>query len=149
MEVLPPLAVGGRVRPARRQWMLFALGAGALLSACSALPTWLPSWMTLPTPSFSWFSHGSKLGPLPEYQAKATPRLRWQVAVGGKVGGGFAPAVRPDVVYAAGEDGTLVSVDPASGAQRWRVNAGMPLSAGVRAGADLVVGGAGRGGGLA
>ncbi len=139
MKVSPPLAVGVRVRPARRQWMLFALAACALLSACSTLSTWLPSWMTLPTPSFSWFSHGSKLGPLPEYQAKATPHLRWQVAVGGKVGGGFAPAVRPDVVYAAGEDGTLVSVDPASGAQRWRVNAGLPLSAGVGADANLVV----------
>lgn len=148
MKALPPPEVPVRVRRARGQWLLFALAASTLLSACSTLSTWLPSWMTLPAPSFSWipwFSHGPKLGPLPEYQAKATPRRNWQVAVGGKVGGGFAPAVRPDAVYAAGEDGTLVSVDPASGAQRWRVNAGMPLSAGVGADANLVVVGTDKG----
>jgi outer membrane protein assembly factor BamB len=129
----------GRSRPASS---LLALGASALLAACTTLSTWLPSWMTTapPVPTLSWlFPSGPKLGPLPDYDAKATPRLKWQVAVGGKGGGGFAPAVRSEAVYAAGDDGTLVSVDPATGAQRWRSNAGTPLSAGVGADATLVV----------
>jgi outer membrane protein assembly factor BamB len=114
------------------------LGASALLPACSTLSTWVPSWLTSP-PSFSWFHSGPSYGPLPAYDAKATPRLNWEVTVGGKSGGGFAPAVRNDAVYAAGEDGTLVSVDPNTGVQRWRSNAGAALSAGVGADANLVV----------
>jgi outer membrane protein assembly factor BamB len=134
--------------PARRGGgYLLALGACALLGACSSLSTWLPSWLTTPPslPSLPWFSHGVKLGPLPDYNAKATARLNWQVEVGGKGGGGFAPAVRSDVAYAAGEDGSIVSVDPASGATRWRINAGKPLSAGVGADAQLVVVGTDKG----
>jgi outer membrane protein assembly factor BamB len=134
--------------PARRGGgYLLALGACALLAACSSLSTWLPSWLTTPPslPSLPWFSHGVKLGPLPDYNAKATARLNWQVEVGGKGGGGFAPAVRSDVAYAAAEDGSIVSVDPASGATRWRINAGKPLSAGVGADAQLVVVGTDKG----
>lgn len=134
------------IRPARKRrarsrpvsWLL-ALGASALLGACTTLSTWLPSWMTSapPVPSFSWlFPGGPKLGPLPDYEAKAAPRLNWQVAVGGK-GGGFAPAVRADAVYAAASDGALVRVDPATGAQRWRINTGATLTAGVGADATL------------
>jgi outer membrane protein assembly factor BamB len=126
-----------------RAGLLLALGAAVLLPACSTLSTWLPSWLTSP-PSFSWF-HGSKLGPLPDYDAKTRPRLNWEVIVGGKAGGGFAPAVRSDAIYAAGDDGTLVSVDPATGAQRWRSSAGTPLSAGVGADANLIVVGTDKG----
>ncbi len=139
----------GRARRGGRY--LLILGAGALLGGCSTLSTtlssWIPSWLTTPPslPSLPWFSHGTKLGALPDYKAKATVRLSWQVAVGGKGAGGFAPAVRSDVVYAAGEDGTIVSVDLASGAQRWRINAGKPLSAGVGADAQLVVVGTDKG----
>jgi outer membrane protein assembly factor BamB len=135
MKTLLVLAAALRRGRAGGERVVCALVASALLSACSTLSTWLP---TIPTP-FSWFHSGPTYGPLPDYQAKATPRLNWQVAVGGKVGGGFAPAVLPDVVYAAGDDGTLVSIDSATGATRWRSTAGMPLSAGVGADATLVV----------
>jgi outer membrane protein assembly factor BamB len=126
---------------------LLALGASAMLAACTTLSTWLPSWMTTapPVPTLSWlFPGGPKLGPLPDYDPKTTPRLNWQVAVGGK-SSGFAPAVRSDAVYAAGDDGTLVRVDPATGAQRWRSNAGTALSAGVGADATVVVVGTDKG----
>ncbi len=139
-------AAAGRAR-FRRAGRLCALAATAMLCACSTLSTWLPSWATISPPSsWGWFGHNApKLGPLPDYAAKATPRLNWQVAIGGKTGGGFAPAVRADAIYAAGEDGTIVSVDPANGAQRWRSNAGMPLSAGVGADAKVVVVGTDKG----
>lgn len=148
MKLAPTLAaVVLRARSGCAGWLL-ALGASVFLAACTTLSTWLPSWMTSgpPVPSFSWlFPGGPSLGSLPDYNAKTTPRLSWQVGVGGKGGGGFAPAVRSDAVYAAGDDGTLVSVDPTSGAQRWRSNAGTRLSAGVGANASLVVVGTDKG----
>jgi outer membrane protein assembly factor BamB len=144
MKAALPFGPAARRARSGRAGLLLALGAMAFLPACTTLSTWLPSWLTTP-PSFSWFHSGPKFGPLPAYEAKTTPRLNWEVAVGGKAGGAFAPAVRSDAVYAAGEDGTLVSVDPASGAQRWRSNAGMPLSAGVGADASLVVVGTDKG----
>jgi outer membrane protein assembly factor BamB len=131
----------GRTFAARRGAPFALALAAALLGGCSTLSTWLPSWMTAPSLP-SWFGHGErKPGPLPAFDAKATARVNWQVSLGGKGGAGFAPAVRPEAIYAASPEGTLVSVDPATGTQRWRVSAGKPLSAGV--GADtlaLVVG---------
>jgi outer membrane protein assembly factor BamB len=125
---------------------LLALGASVVLSACSTLSTYLPAWLTTP-PSFSlpWFGHANKLGPLPAFNAKVAPRLRWQVAIGSSANGSFAPAVRGDAAYVASEDGTIVSVDPANGAERWRVSAGKHLSAGVGANATLVVVGTDKG----
>jgi outer membrane protein assembly factor BamB len=142
MKAASSCAVAIRCARFRPVSLLLAVGASALLAACTTLSTWLPSWMTSapPVPTFSWlFGSGPKLGPLPDYTAKANPRLNWQVAVGGKGSSGFVPAVRSDAVYAAGDDGTLLSVDPATGAQRWRNNTGAPLSAGVGADATLVL----------
>jgi len=145
MMAAPMLAAAARGARFRLAGCFVALVATAMLSGCSTLSTWFPSWFTIPAPS-TWFGHGGpKIGPLPAFDAKTTARLNWQVAVGGQVGGGFAPAVRTDAIYAAGEDGTIVRVDPATGAQRWRSNAGMPLSAGVGADATLVVVGTDKG----
>lgn len=119
----------------------------ASLAGCSTLSTWLPSWLTEPSwPSWLSWGHGSrKPGPLPEFAAKASPRVNWQVSVGGKAPPGFAPAARSDAVYAAAPDGAMVSVDPATGTQRWRVNAGKSLSAGIGADATSVVVGTDKG----
>lgn len=109
------------------------------LGGCQTLSTWVPSWMTEPPSWPSWLSFGTdahKPGPLPAFEAKATARVNWQVSLASKGAPGFAPALRPEAIYAASPDGALVSVDPANGTQRWRVNAGKPLSAGV--GADAV-----------
>ena len=109
------------------------------LGGCSTLSSWMPSWLTEPPSWPSWLSFGAnphKPGPLPALEAKATARVNWQVSLGSKGGPAFAPAVRPDAIYAASPDGVLVSVDPANGTQRWRINTGKPLSAGV--GADAV-----------
>ena len=125
---------------------LIALAA-LMLGGCQSMPAWLPSWMTsfpsIPPPSRSWLGIGRtahKPGPLPTYDAKVTARVEWQVPLGAKGGESFAPAVRPDAIYAASPDGTIVSVDPASGRQIWRIKAERPLSAGVGAqpGADVV-----------
>jgi outer membrane protein assembly factor BamB len=135
---------------ARPRWrnalIVLAACATVLVSGCSTLSTWLPSWLTAPSlPSLPWFQSGPKVGPLPAFDAKATAQLNWQVSLGGSGGAGFAPAVLSDAVYAASTDGTLVSVDPATGAQRWRSNTGKPLSAGVGAAASVLVVGTNKG----
>jgi outer membrane protein assembly factor BamB len=128
--------------------IVLAAYATVLVSGCSTLSSWLPSWLTAP-PSLSsllpWSHSGPKVGPLPAFDAKAAAQLNWQVSLGGAGSAGFAPAVLSDAVYAASTDGTLVSVDPATGAQRWRSNAGKPLSAGVGADASVLVVGTNKG----
>ena len=118
----------------RRCTSLIALGA-LMLGGCQSLPSWMTSFphdpatvavLAGPRPRYS-----HKPGPLPTYDAKVTPRVDWQVPLGAKGGQSFAPAVRSDAIYAASPDGTIVSVDPASGRQIWRIKAERPLSAGV------------------
>ena len=125
----------------RRCTSLIALGA-LMLAGCQSLPSWMTSFPSIPPPSLSWLGIGRdthKPGPLPTYDAKVTPRVDWQVPLGAKGGQSFAPAVRSDAIYAASPDGTIVSVDPASGRQIWRIKAERSLSAGVGAESAAVV----------
>jgi len=118
-----------------------ALAAAALLlGGCETMSSWFPQLSSIPPP-WQWISFGSskKMAPLPPFDAKATPRVYWQVALGGKEGSGFTPVVGNDAVVAAGVDGSIVSVDPASGRPKWSIRAGRNLSAGVGASSDLVV----------
>ncbi|TMG88058.1 MAG: outer membrane protein assembly factor BamB, partial [Betaproteobacteria bacterium] len=127
---------------------LVVSAAALLLCGCQTLSSWAPSWFpSIPTPSFAWlgFGHSSKPGPMPTLDAKASAHVNWQVPLGGKGGASFAPAVRANVVYAAGPDGTIVSVDPAGGKPNWRVKADKPLTAGVGADQDVVIVGTAKG----
>ncbi len=112
--------------------------AALLLGGCQTVPESWTSWMptSLPTPSLTWLGIGKETptpGPLPAYQSIATATVKWKVALGVKGGENFAPAVLADVIYASAPDGTIVSVDPATGRQRWRIKADRPLQAGVGA----------------
>ena len=78
-----------------------------------------------------------KPGPLPAYQNLAVATVKWKVALGGKGGANFAPAVLANVVYASAPDGTIVSVNAATGRQNWLIKADTPLKSGV--GASLAV----------
>jgi outer membrane protein assembly factor BamB len=124
----------------RSRRVVAGLALAALVSGCSSMPSWMPSW-SLPAPNFDWLtgrSAASKPGPLPELAASATATIDWQTNVG-KSRSGLSPAVLPDAIYAAALDGTLVKLDPASGRTVWRASAGKPLSAGPGADAMLVV----------
>jgi outer membrane protein assembly factor BamB len=132
---------------ARRRVRLALMALAVLaLTGCETLQSWIPS---VPRPSLSWLGLGhkeAKPGPLPAYDAKVTPRINWQVAVGGKgTSLSFAPAVRPEAIYAAAPDGAIVSVEPTSGRQNWRIKADKPLTAGVGAGTAAVVVGTNKG----
>jgi outer membrane protein assembly factor BamB len=116
-----------------------ALAAGAaslLVCGCATLSNWLPSWVT--SPSWPWSKEGPKVGPLPDFEAKTATQVNWQIPLGGKTSAGFAPAVLPDAVYGSSPEGEIVSIDPATGRQRWRVSAGKPLSSGIGADANVL-----------
>ena len=66
-------------------------------------------------------------------------RALWSANVGDGDGYTFAPALVGAALYAAARDGTVVRLDAASGAERWRVSLERRLSAGVGADADMVV----------
>lgn len=73
----------------------------------------------------------NKPAELVNFPATATAAKRWTVNVGKSEGFRFRPALVGDSVVAAGADGTIVRADLRSGSQSWRIQAGMPLTAGV------------------
>jgi outer membrane protein assembly factor BamB len=112
--------------------------AALLLGGCQTVPESWTSWIptSLPTPSLTWLGIGKdkpKPGPLPAYQNTAVANLKWKAELGVKGGANFAPAVLADVIYASAPDGTIVSVDWATGRQNWRIKTDKPLQAGVGA----------------
>jgi outer membrane protein assembly factor BamB len=125
-----------------RSSALSALAFCALaLSGCATIKEWMP---TMPAPSMKWIYDSKKPGPLPELKPSASAAVSWQAQVG-NAGPGFSPAVLPDAIYAAAEDGTVVRLDPADGRSAWRINAGQKLSAGVGADETLIVVGTDKG----
>jgi len=116
-----------------------ALAAAALVAGCKSLSSDSLTLPTIPPPSFDWLTGGSnKPGPLPALTARATASVIWRAEIG-KAGPGFAPAITPEAVYAAAQDGTLMRFDPATGRSVWRISAGQKLEAGPGAGTALVV----------
>ena len=121
--------------------------AAMLCVGCASLSeSPLTSWMTwIPAPSFAWLTGGSrKPGPLPQLEAKVTPRIEWQQSVG-RAAPGIAPAVTTSAIYAAASDGTLMRLDVATGRVVWKTSANKPLSAGPGAGESVVVVGTAKG----
>jgi len=129
-------------RPASRSAVALSLTIAALaLSGCATIKEYMP---TIPAPSLRWIYDSKKPGPLPELKASASAVVSWQAQVG-SAGPGFSPAVLPDAIYAAAEDGTVIRLDPANGRNVWRIYAGQKLSAGVGADATLIAVGTDKG----
>ena len=149
MNILRQGFARGGERPASRRRATFAAAAGVALlcSGCSSLSTWIPS---IPPPSFGWLTSmfggggAKKLGPLPDFKTTATPQVVWQMSIG-KAQPGLAPAVTSAAIFAASASGTIVRVDPATGALVWRIEAGRKLSAGVGADATVIAVGTDKG----
>jgi len=107
--------------------------AGAVLSlalaGCGSLPTWLGG-------------SDVKFAPLPPIDGGAAVTTLWQASLGGRQTSLLTPAVIGSRVVAAHPDGTIVTVDAASGATIARFSAGSergPLSGGVGADEALIV----------
>ena len=99
-----------------------------VLSGCSALPS-LPSLSSL-----NPFSKAAPRNPpaaLVEFKPALTVRSAWTASLGKAGSFVFSPVAADGSVFAAAGDGTVTRIDAASGRALWRINAGVPLSAGV------------------
>ena len=102
----------------RVHWVVTSLIAMLAASACSSLDAINP-----------FASKGPKMVDLKSFQASAQARVAWRESVGKGGGYVFSPAVSGSSIYAAGSDGSVIRVD--DGKTVWKINAGLPLSAGV------------------
>jgi outer membrane protein assembly factor BamB len=107
--------------------------AALALGACASLPSANP---------VDWFRarpSGPQPAELPPLARAQPMRVLWTASVGPSEGYILAPALAGDSVYAAARDGTVVRLDAASGALRWRAATGMRISGAVGADGEIVV----------
>lgn len=79
---------------------------------------------------------------LVDFKPSMSIRTLWTASVGKAGTYEFSPALAGDGLFVAAADGTVMRLDSATGRSAWRINAGMPLTAGVGSdGATVVVAG--------
>ena len=69
--------------------------------------------------------------PLVDFKPAMSVRTVWDTQVGKSGAYIFSPVIADNAVFAAASDGSLVRVDKQTGQVAWRIDAGMPLTAGV------------------
>ncbi|MDY7578612.1 outer membrane protein assembly factor BamB [Herbaspirillum sp. RTI4] len=69
--------------------------------------------------------------PLTDFKSTETLKTVWSRSVGKSDSFVFSPAFAAGSIYAAAANGNVVRLDVATGAEVWRINAGMSLTAGV------------------
>ncbi len=106
----------------------------AVLGGCSTLQSLNP-FASKPVPR-------NPPAALVEFQPAMTARSAWTVNIGKAGNALFNPALAGGSVFVAAADGAIARLDAATGAQVWRINAGLPLTAGVGADAGTVAVGA-------
>lgn len=112
-----------RLRRARRVALVALVGTA--LAGCGSFWPWSgPAKPRIPDP--------------PVASSTVAARLAWSQRVGPSQDG-FAPAFAAGSAYAASSQGTVASVDAATGAMRWQVDLGVRLSAGVGSDGNVVV----------
>ena len=97
----------------------------ASLAGCSSLPS---------LSSLNPFSKSVPRNPpaaLVEFKPTMAVRTAWTASIGKAGSFVFSPATADGSVFAAAADGTVARFDASSGRSLWRINAGVPLSAGV------------------
>jgi outer membrane protein assembly factor BamB len=68
---------------------------------------------------------------LVDFKPTLAIRTAWSTSVGSSGAFAFSPASANGSVFAAAADGSIMRLDAATGRAVWRINAGMPLTAGV------------------
>jgi outer membrane protein assembly factor BamB len=103
------------------------------LAAVTVMPLMLAGCSTLSSlnPFSSKADQKNPPAALVELQPSRTVKTAWTANVGSAGKYTFSPALAGGSLYAAAADGTVSRLEPASGRQLWRINAGMPLTAGV------------------
>lgn len=115
-----------------------ALAVGLLLSGCSLMPSWMPSWLG-GSPSRS-----AEPAPLVEFSPSLAPRVAWRTSVGSARGAVLQPAVLENAIYAAAGNGSVVRLGP-SGDTVWRTDLNVSISGGVGSDGFVVAVGSPRG----
>lgn len=79
---------------------------------------------------------------LVDFKPTMPVRTAWSASIGEAGAFDFSPALANDSLFVAAADGTIIRINPVSGSEVWRVQAGMPLTAGVGSdGATVAVAG--------
>lgn len=68
---------------------------------------------------------------LVEFKPTMSVRTAWSTSIGTAGAFAFSPALANDSLFVAAADGSVSRINAASGHQVWRIQAGMPLTAGV------------------
>jgi len=100
------------------------------LAGCSTVSGWFGD---------SGAAAGRKPAELGEIKPAVTMVRMWDASVGAGNAYVFSPATDGQAIYAASAEGRIVRLDPATGREIWRVDAGRTLSAGVGVGEGLVL----------
>jgi outer membrane protein assembly factor BamB len=130
-----PLEIPSRPVPHAAVKAGFALLMMTVLAGCSTLSSLNP-FASKPEPR-------NVPAPLAEFSPTMNVRTAWTASVGSAGTFTFSPAIADGSLFAAAADGTLARLDAATGRNVWRINAGMPLTAGVGAdGTTVAVAGA-------
>jgi outer membrane protein assembly factor BamB len=99
---------------------LTCAGLVALLTGCSSL-----------NPFASKAAPRNPPAALENFQQTMAVRTAWTSNIGSAGTFVFSPAVADGSVYVAAADGAMARIEASSGRTLWRINAGMPLTAGV------------------
>jgi len=98
------------------------------------------SWMDAVNP----FSRGAPRNlpaELVEFKHSRSVSEAWSLSIGSSDNFIFSPVATHDGIYAASTKGTIVRVDPETGNEGWRIDAGIPLTAGVGTDAECRISG--------
>ncbi|HET6757540.1 MAG TPA: outer membrane protein assembly factor BamB [Burkholderiales bacterium] len=116
--------------------ILLLAGALAFMTSCATVTDTVVGWYDK---LFSASESGAKPGPLPKFKTSAKITSLWQAQVGESKGYLYAPAFDGESVYAAGENGRVVSFDSESGKAQWRLDFKRNISAAVGYGDGLIL----------
>lgn len=99
---------------------LMYVGMIAVLAGCSSLNP----FASKPAPR-------NPPAALEDFKQTLAVRNAWSTSIGSAGTFVFSPAVAGGSVFVAAADGSISRIDAASGRSHWRINAGVPLTAGV------------------
>jgi outer membrane protein assembly factor BamB len=110
---------------------LVSIGVFAVLAGCSSLNPFSSKNVPKNPPA-----------PLADFKPTLGVHSAWTMTIGQAGNFTFSPALSGNSVFVAAADGSIARLDGANGHVQWRINAGMPLTAGVGSdGSTIVVAG--------
>jgi outer membrane protein assembly factor BamB len=108
---------------------LACAGVVAVLAGCSTLSSLNP---------FSKSAPRNPPAALVDFKPSMTVRTAWSNSIGNAGGFVFSPAYAGNSLFVAAADGSVARMEAGTGRNVWRINAGMPLTAGVGSDANTV-----------